>query len=141
MKKNGHASLNFPSTLLRNFQDLLPQVKAVSFDVFDTTLQRIVYPKEVFALVEVKAVRELGQQFHGYADKRIRAEISARKTKKKECGHCEVSLEEIYEEIRLKVPQWTNCISDLLEIEVDQEKRCCRVHPLGHKIYLSLIHI
>ena len=127
--------MNCPSNLLRNFQDLLPQIQAVSFDVFDTTLQRVVYPKEVFALVEVEAARELGQQFRGYANKRIHAEISARKIKKKEYGHCEVSLEEIYEEIRLTVPQWNNCISDLLKIEVEQEERCCLCHPSGYKLW------
>ena len=127
--------MNCPSNLLGNFQDLLPQIQVVSFDVFDTTLQRVVYPKEVFALVEVEAAKELGQQFRGYADKRIHAEISARKVKKKEYGHYEVNLEEIYEEIRRMVPHWTNCLSDLLKIELDQEERCCRVHPLGCKLY------
>ena len=77
--------MNSPSTLLRNFQGLLSQVKAVSFDVFDTTLQRVVYPKEVFALAEEEVVKKYGQKFYGYANNRIRAEIRAREIKEKEC--------------------------------------------------------
>ena len=127
--------MNSPSTLLRNFQGLLSEVKAVSFDVFDTTLQRVVYPKEVFALVEEEVVKKYGQKFYGYANNRIRAEIRARKIKEKECENCEVSLEEIYEELQRMVPQWTNCISDLLKIEVEQEERCCLVHPLGYELW------
>ena len=129
--KSGDLSLK----LIEDFQQQLHTIKAVSFDVFDTTLQRVVYPKEVFALVEVEAIKHFGRGLAGYADKRIWAEIKARKRKKKECGHCEISLEEIYEELRHTVPKWTNYISDLLRLEMIQEERCCRVHPLGHKLY------
>ena len=133
-RKRASKSVDLSPKLIEGFQQQLHTIKAVSFDVFDTTLQRVVYPKEVFALVEVEAVKQFGRVLAGYADKRIWAEIKARKRKKKECGHSEISLEEIYEELRNTVPKWTNYISDLLRLEMIQEERCCRAHPLGHKL-------
>ena len=133
--KRASKSRDLSPKLIEGFQQQLHKIQAVSFDVFDTTLQRVVYPKEVFALTEVEAVKQFGRVLAGYADKRIRAEINARKIKEKECGHCEISLEEIYEELRLKTPQWTNYISELLKLEVNQEERCCRVHPSGYELW------
>ena len=77
-------SEEYPRKLLESLQDLLPQVEVVSFDVFDTVLQRIVYPKEIFAILELEAIKRLGYQFRGLANRRIQAEICARKRKKKE---------------------------------------------------------
>ncbi len=134
-RKSASESRELSLKLAEDFQQQLHKIQAVSFDVFDTTLQRVVYPKEIFALVEVEAVKQFGQQFYGYANKRIRAEINARKIKKKGCGHCEVSLEEIYEELRIKIPQWTDYIYEILKLEVNQEKRCCRVHPSGYELW------
>ena len=128
-------SLDLCTKLIKDFQGQLHTIKAVSFDVFDTTLQRVVYPKEVFALAEVEAIKQLGRELEGFAEKRILAEINARKKKQRSFNHSEISLEEIYDELCCMVPQWTNFISSLLKLELDQEERCCRVHPLGYKLW------
>lgn len=128
-------SEEYPRKLLESLQDLLPQVEVVSFDVFDTVLQRIVYPKEIFAILELEAIKRLGYQFRGLANRRIQAEICARKRKKKEAKHCEVQLEEIYKELCGKDSLWLSFTSDLIEFELEQEKRFCRAHPTGFKLW------
>lgn len=121
--------------LLHDFQALLPRVRAVSFDVFDTALQRILYPKEVFALVENKAVARFGDELRGFADERIEAERRARKNKKKNSGNSEVGFEAIYDELAFGRPEWAPRVRDLKAIELAEEARCSRDHPLGKQLW------
>lgn len=121
--------------LLDTFNERLSCVQAVSFDVFDTTLQRVVYPKEVFALVEETAVKQFGTGLQGFADCRIMAEQKARHRSRKEAGHGEVDLEAIYAELLRSHPRWAQQLNALLELEVATEERCARAHPLGWMLW------
>lgn len=121
--------------LLDAFRELLPHVKAVSFDVFDTTLQRVVFPKEVFAILETEAIARFGNHLSSLADRRIQAEKQARVRKRKHASHGEIGLEEIYDELARKCPEWKAYTSNLMDMEYEVEQRCCRPHPLGRQLW------
>lgn len=65
----------------------------VSFDIFDTLLKRdIVNPKDIFVLIQ-KKINKMNIELEGYAEKRIKAENSARENSNKE----EITLSIIYD--------------------------------------------
>lgn len=112
----------------------LKAVEGVSLDVFDTVIQRIVFPKEVFALVEAQAIEQMDPSLRGFADARIEAESSARRTATEKQNEREVTLEDIYGELARTRPRWSKHTARLLAMEWEAELRLNRPHPLGREI-------
>tara|TARA_B110000037_G_scaffold146860_1_gene165844 strand:+ start:56576 stop:59818 length:3243 start_codon:yes stop_codon:yes gene_type:complete len=123
------------TNVIAELEKSLKSVEAVSLDVFDTALQRVVYPKEIFALVEARAVEAFGPNFKGFADCRIEAEARSRKASPERVAHGEVNLEEIYAELVRQNPRWHDRCSRLIEMEWEEELHVSRPHPLGQEVY------
>lgn len=98
-------------------------MKVYSFDVFDTVLTRIVaHPADVFRLME-KSIRATGQlHFRGaqcFSSARIWAEFRARRKSKRE----DVTLDNIYEMLKLLLLLDDEQVCCLMELELEIERR------------------
>jgi FMN phosphatase YigB (HAD superfamily) len=90
---------------LEAFDAALEDVDVVSFDVFDTALTRAVdSPCDVFALVEARLVSRFGEKARGFAGAREEAERDARPLANAATGAEDVTLADIYERLRLRLP-------------------------------------
>jgi predicted HAD superfamily hydrolase len=141
-----HLELWKTDAYLRKIELLLPAVKLVSFDIFDTLLFRACsMPTDVFVLAAEKAAKEgvLRQSVHPeqFRDIRIKAEVEARKKQFESDGaavsevlsgskpapqsYTEVTLELIYAQIPASL-----CDRDrMLDIELETEREICYLNP------------
>ncbi len=97
---------------------------AVSLDIFDTALTRTVEtPVDVFGIVESRLSDLPGENGDGFAWAREEAERRARNRHFVESGAEEISLDEIYDELRTiwKRPEDTFALSKDLEMEAEFE--------------------
>ena len=100
------------------YLDSIMNKKVVSFDVFDTLINRpFITPEDLFSYMEIIF------DIDGFRQKRINAEITARETLKKE-----VNLDEIYDFIDEKLRQYR-------QIEIDLEIRLCHSNAMMAEIY------
>lgn len=100
----------------------------VSFDVFDTLVERIVSdPHDVFRIAE-RVLRDEGVYCGEFAMQRVTAEKKARE----QCQYEEITLDEIYEVLfdGLNVD-----VKAIKEVELRVEETCIRTRPLGKKIF------
>ena len=114
---------------VEQFETLLPDVDAVSFDVFDTALTRVLdAPVDVFALVEQRLVACHGGRFVGYAAWREIAERDARDKAWRQ-GRREIRLDDILDALVSSgtVPELYR--QDMFEAEVQAEHDCCFAVP------------
>ncbi len=99
-----------------------PRIKAVSFDLFDTLIQRVcAKPEDVFALLEPDVSRLTGHNFPNYQEVRPQAAWLAKL--KRERPREEVRLAEIYRQLidmELLTPPQAQIVSDW---EIETEKR------------------
>lgn len=110
---------------------VLGQVNAVSFDVFDTLVERISgAPETVFGLVATHAAA-LGYPEDNFVDARIRAERRAREF----AGNQEIRLADIYEEFRRETGCSESVAHTLQDAEVEQELAVCVAKPLGRMLF------
>ena len=102
----------------------------ISFDIFDTLINRMVgQPKTIFKLIEEKLVKEYGEEYQGFFQRRIDAEARAIKKYKNE----EVTLQMIYECIDYPNKK------ELIEIEKKFEIEFSEANVEMYKLYQQCI--
>jgi len=110
---------------------LLGRVDAVSFDIFDTLVERNSgAPESVFALVEERAAG-LGYSAGNFSVHRQEAELIARRRS----GQQEVRLTEIYGEFKAITGCSDIVCSTLLDAEIDTEVMVCECKPVGRILF------
>lgn len=123
-------------TVLARFEAQLRFVDTVSFDLFDTLVQRdgLFSPKDLFYLVHEAAGRELGLWLNDYATVRVRAEGIAR-VRAWGSGKEEVTLDEIYAEVARLLDLDPRTKDDLMQIELDCERQATSSLESGKRLY------
>lgn len=105
--------------LLDQFVNLLPTVRAVSFDVFDTLFVRVLdAPEGLFSLM----AHSLGQP--DFSRHRREAQVLGFKRMARE-GRCEITLDDIYEHLSPSA----GMAASIAELEQIFENRVIRVNP------------
>ena len=103
--ENGHAD----TAALTWIEKKLKKYDVVFFDVFDTLLKRdVAEPTQVFSLLEAQS------RIPGFAESRIKAEISSRSRK------TEVTLDDIYADALLKEYAWVKPLEIELELKLSR---------------------
>lgn len=111
------------------FLKRLPACQHVSFDVFDTCLCRKVWhPLDVFQLVEANMRRGHGAIAAGFAEERRISEHTRRK-RNWEAGIRDVTLAEIYTELKVRNPHWQDLADALCQAELAMERQLLTVRP------------
>ena len=101
--------------------ELIPNYSYVSFDIFDTLIKRnVAKPSDLFILMEKNCVDILGVE-SGFTNKRIKAEGKAR-----ERYNRPVTIHEIYGELK---EEFSSCLGELMQIEIDTEIQQCSPNP------------
>lgn len=122
-----------PSDQLK-FRELfmhLDDKDVVSFDIFDTLVERkCVVPTLVFDLVE-RELPALGISLNQFAKIRIRAELEARA----EVPHREITYEEVYAKIQSTTNLSPSQISIIKRLELETERKQIVEKPLGRSLY------
>lgn len=120
----------------QQFNLLLDVVDAVSFDLFDTLVQRdgLFSPKDLFYRVQEEAERRLGLCLVDLAALRVRAEEIARV---RAWGHGkeEVTLDEIYAELSRLLGLEPRTTGSLLQIELDCERSAITSLESGKRLF------
>jgi len=125
----GLSSLAPSISLAQEFTIQLRSVQLVSFDLFDTLVERVVSePTEVFRIAAIKVGCYDPELFRA---KRIQAETLARKSSK----HSEVTLDEIYNELAILTGFDANEISRFKNEEISTEMSILRPRPIGQAMF------
>lgn len=120
----------------RQFESLLQIVDVVSFDLFDTLLQRagLFSPKDLFYRVQDKAERMLERCIDDFTSIRVRAEETAR-VRAWGNGLEETTIDEIYIELGRMLKLDAEAIQSLKEIELDFERSALTALESGRQLY------
>lgn len=112
------------------------KIKVISFDVFDTVIVRpTASPEDIFDLVEAQFKVQSGKDYQGdFRRLRSLAESNARQAARKR-GHQDTTLSEIYRELCILDPQFSEAAAILQGIETELEVNLCRVNPVTFAIY------
>jgi len=99
-------------------------VAVLSLDVFDTCLLRPLFqPVDVFALLERESSVLPDKKAMNFRQARIMSESAARRRKKQSEGSEEVTLQEIYEELRTTTGMDEDAANGLMQKELELEER------------------
>lgn len=115
---------------INDFANKIENVEIVSFDIFDTLLERTVLnPHDVFTLVaeQAKADGLADIDFRAY---RVEAELDARKRSE----HEEVTIDEIYSSLQVQYDIEDLTLSGLKKLELEVEEKVLVVKPFGKKL-------
>ncbi|MDT8796183.1 HAD family hydrolase [Vibrio cholerae] len=78
-----------------------PDIKVISFDIFDTLISRkTASPRDIFRILEKNMKKELGFSFSGFASIRIESEDKLRKEVLDQTGRQDITITEIYNKIK-----------------------------------------
>ena len=113
-----------------------PKTKAVSFDIFDTLLQRpFWFPTDLFTLLNETANEGLSA-YIDFAQIRRCAEQTCRDKKRIYYPSWEeITLDEIYEEIRNMTGFSSEKTAHLKQEEIELEKNLCKARATGKELY------
>jgi FMN phosphatase YigB (HAD superfamily) len=112
----------------------------VSFDVFDTALQRkLARPTDLFVAMEAKASDKINQKTPSFFQDRLDAEASAKSRAR--LTRRQITLENIYEEFRLLRGLSASQSEMLQQLEISMEKEFIYAHPLILKLYLHALSL
>lgn len=101
----------------------LKDYQVISFDVFDTSVFRLVFePRDVFLLIEEELVKKYCQVFIGFSDLRFQAELETVSKVWKRDRSAEVTLDQIYQTLGLINPIFQSYIEEIKAIELQLEK-------------------
>jgi len=108
----------------------------VSFDIFDTLILRNVYHfNDVFVVVAEAARRSYGLDCPDFLNRRVAAEMRARKIRESSAGTREVDLDQIYE-VFVEHDGLSSADAEVLKkLELEFERRFCCVNPFMHAVY------
>lgn len=110
-------------TLKDSLKNLIEKNTVISFDIFDTLVFRpFLRPIDVFYQMEYDL------QVHGFAQERIRAEMTKREQIINGGKDVEITFEDIYTEIDSKY-------KDLSSVELEYELKYCLPNPIMIEIY------
>ncbi len=132
--------------LLKTYSDRIAGAKVVSFDVFDTLIHRTVHrPTDVF---DVAASCLKHSEFGlmnpeiacNFAQKRIDAEVEARKRLAASHGTPEVGLEDIYDVLTEYLDLTPEQRTYLKDLELTLETRFCHPNPLMQTFFKVAAH-
>lgn len=137
--KRDHDSGRFLSQLDFNLQyeNLINLVNSndfevISFDIFDTLIQRPLYqPSDLFQILSNKYIELSGDSVLDFAVVRERSEFNARKTSKEQ----EITLEEIYLDIYTNYKVDENILEQLKNYETELELSICTPRYSMFEIY------
>ncbi len=122
---------SFEKTYLVKFQNMIRTKKIVSFDIFDTLLERtLISPHSVFSYIEYEAKRKNIINFN-FKTMRIEAELIARKNSQYE----EITLDDIYNVIGSDFGVTKETTLYLKESELALETKVLSKRLLGKKLY------
>jgi predicted HAD superfamily hydrolase len=114
MDYNSAQVINFPS---------LEDYQVISFDVFDTSVFRMVFePRDVFLIMEEELVTKYAQTFLGFSDLRFKAELETVSKVWKLDRSAEVNLDDIYQTLFFLNPAFQPYAQELKEIEIRTEE-------------------
>jgi predicted HAD superfamily hydrolase len=118
------------------FAQLLAQVEVVSFDLFDTLVQRqgLFSPKDLFYLVKAEAAWQLDLPLDHFAVRRVQAEGRAR-VRAWGRGCEEVTLDEIYQELGRMLGLDERSVQSLQAIELACERAVLTPLASGQRRY------
>lgn len=113
--------------------------KTISFDIFDTLVSRRIYrPSDLFSIVQseissMDIFLNHDDIIDRFSEIRIKAESDARNKKSNEKkSEPEVTINEIYDEIKIRYPSASNdLISKLIRVEIESEKKVLYKCPDG----------
>ena len=108
----------------------------VSFDVFDTLIQRpFFFPTDLFSVLSDRMNRG-NASFVDYAQARVDSERRCRQIKSMECPSCEeITLDEIYDTIRRNYCFPDSVFSEMQLGEIDLEKTCASARSIGKDLF------
>ena len=116
-----------------NVKQLINEAKIVSFDIFDTLILRnVIFPEDVFDVVERRYRHDYGMLGFSYREERLGAESEARKNMS---GSDEITLDEIYDILRVNVNLSNETIEKLKELEIDLEMAFSTKNNYIHSLY------
>lgn len=123
-----------PATL--SFEQLLSSVDVVSFDCFDTLIQRaeLFSPKDLFYQVQAQAAAQLGSRAARFAELRVRAEERARS---RAWGNgCEdITLDTIYAELAALLRLDPAATQAIQALELACERAALSALPSGRQLF------
>lgn len=109
-----------------------PDTKVISFDVFDTLLERSTEtPADAYRFIEDVLIERLGIVYDGFSKVRLNAELISRE--KNTSG--EITLDNIYDEIQSHYQITNKEIIELKAIEQECELLLLKPRPQGRKIW------
>jgi predicted HAD superfamily hydrolase len=140
MDEMNHFALHQKPVHETNFIDQLDLVDFVSFDLFDTLIQRngLFSPKDLFYLVREKADNLLGVDIDNFPTLRTRAEGIAR-ARAWGRGKEEISLDEIYSELDRLIQLDQNTLEELKKIELECERAALTVLESGKQLFQAAL--
>ncbi|MGC3974333.1 MAG: HAD-IA family hydrolase [Nitrospira sp.] len=123
-----------------DFLMLLGAVDAVSFDMFDTLIQRdaLFCPKDLFYRVQAVIETRYAMHLNDFASVRVRAESIARVRARGRQSE-ETTLEEIYVEIANILSLPGDLAGDMRQIELECERAALVNLPSGKRLYDAAI--
>ena len=111
---------------------LAQEIKLVSFDIFDTLLQRPFFkPTDLFLILELEQKEYLPYPSYSFSTFRVKAEIEARKRSKEE----DITLEEIYEVLQDTFDLPKKNAEKLIVAEQEAEIRFCYPRRCAKELY------
>ena len=120
----------------RNFAK--PEIKCISFDVFDTLVVRpFLTPTDLFSVVD-KEFRKFTNNSTGmdFTKIRIFSEVQARNKKSKEDKKCQdITLDEIYETMKEEYHISDDILQKTKQKEIEYEIRFCTRRNTGYELY------
>lgn len=106
--------------------------KVVSFDVFDTLLERTVEaPADVYNFLESFLVEKYGDMYDGFSKIRLNSELLARKN----CTEGEITIDDIYKHIKNSYQISDDETENIKNEEILIEGKMLRPRPLGKRIW------
>lgn len=113
---------------IKGLKDLIAGHDVISFDVFDTLVERVVdAPNDLFAILAPRIEAEIGNPFPDFAEARRKARDLAIGAAKGE----EVLLKDRYEALAAHCGMDATSARKMLEIELDGERCICRPRDAG----------
>lgn len=115
---------------------LIDAAECVSFDLFDTLVRRdgIFFAKDVFGVVEERAMAKVGAKMSGFAIRREEAEHAARAEALRK-DDSETTLEEIYAALGRRMLLSKHELSLLRNLELDCEREVLKQDEHGFALY------
>lgn len=117
---------------------LNPAIEIVSFDIFDTLIQRpLLEPTDLFRFLELSCQELLPSENYSFAKFRKNAEAYARRN----CHAEEVSLQDIYQVMQNRYGLSRKASDRLMEAEIAMEQRLCYPRRCAKQLYRMALSV